>query len=131
MSKKQAPIGSDEAVIRPFADFLRELSGGSTHDEMSETMHDLVDKVRDTGKKGYLQLTISVAPLKGDVDVLLIEDKIKLKLPEHDRKASAFYPDKHNNLRRTDPRQLDFESLREVPPPNVDLATGEIREVAE
>ena len=36
-------------------------------------------------------------------------------LPEHDRAASLFYPDKHGNLSRSDPNQLSFDSLREVP----------------
>lgn len=118
-----------DAPIRPFADFLREQSGGHTHDELGEALHDLIAKVRDTGKKGTLTLTVKVGPLKGDTDVLVVEDEIKINLPEHDRKASMFYPDKHGNLSRRDPRQLDFDSLREVPNPNdVDPATGEIKE---
>lgn len=122
---------SDESPpIRPFADFFREQSGGKTHDEMSEAIYDLVQKVRDTGKAGSVQLTFRVSTLKGDENVLVIEDQIKLRLPEHDRKASMFFPDKNGNLSRSDPRQLAFESLREVPTPdNVDLATGEIKEV--
>lgn len=104
-----------EDFARPFADFLREQSGGNTHDEMSECLHDLVSRVRDTGKKGSVQLTITVAPMKDDIDTLVVSDEIKLKLPEHDRKASIFYPDANGNLSRRDPRQLDFDSLREVP----------------
>lgn len=115
--------------IRPFADFFREQSGGKTHDEMSEAIYDVVQKVRDTGKTGSVSLTFAISTLKGDQNVLVIEDKIKVRLPEHDRKASMFFPDKHGNLSRSDPRQLSFESLREVPPPaNVDPLTGEIKE---
>lgn len=122
-------MSDTDVPIRPFADWLREQSGGHTHDELSEALHDLIAKVRDTGKKGTVQLTVKVSPLKGDIDVLVIEDEIKLNLPEHDRKASMFYPDKNGNLSRTDPRQLSFDSLREVPPPpNVDPETGEIQE---
>lgn len=116
--------------IRPFADFFREQSGGKTHDEMSEAIYDVVQKVRDTGKAGSVTLTFKISTLKGDENVLVIEDAIKVRMPEHDRKASMFFPDKHGNLSRSDPRQLAFESLREVPPPaNVDLETGEIKEV--
>lgn len=39
-----------------------------------------------------------------------------------------FYPDEHGNLSRTDPNQLTFEGLREVPT-DVDTSTGEIKEV--
>lgn len=126
--KTTAPTEDPGPLIRPFADFLREQSRGTTHDEMSETLHRLIARVRDTGKKGVLQLTITVAPLKGDADVLVVSDAIKVKLPEHDRKASMFYPDEHGNLSRTDPNQLTFEGLREVPA-GVDPATGEIKEI--
>lgn len=117
----------DDTVIRPFADWLREQSGGKTHDELSEALWDLVARVRDTGKKGTVSLTVTVAPMKNDLDVLVVTDEIKLRLPEHDRKASLFYPDKDGNLTRTDPNQLSFESLREVPGVGqVDPTTGEI-----
>ena len=90
-------------------------SGGKSHDELSEGLWDLVQRVRDTGKKGTIQFTVSVSTMKGDTDVLVISDEIKLRLPEHDRKASLFYTDKTGNLTRSDPQQLAFESLREVP----------------
>lgn len=124
-----APEPADnELEIRPFATWLIEQSGGKTHEELSAALYDLVARVRDTGKKGSVSLTVNVAPLKGDIDVLVVADEIKLRLPEHDRKASLFYPDKDGNLTRRDPNQLSFDSLREVPP-NVDPLTGEIREV--
>lgn len=43
---------TDDPVIRPFADFLREQSRGTTHDEMSETLHRLIARVRDTVFRG-------------------------------------------------------------------------------
>ena len=36
---------SDDTVIRPFADALIELSGGRTHTELSEQLHDLIAAV--------------------------------------------------------------------------------------
>lgn len=128
MVNKIQPDDADGPVVRPFADWLREQSGGKTHDELSEALHDLIQRVRDTGKKGTVSLTVTIAPMKNDLDVLVVGDEIKLRLPEHDRKQSLFYPDKHGNLTRTDPQQLSFESLREVPA-GVDPETGEIREV--
>jgi hypothetical protein len=120
----------DDAFVRPFADWLREQSGGKSHDELSEALHDLVARVRDTGKAGSLQFTIKVATMKGDHDVLVLSDEIKLRLPEHDRKASLFYADQHGNLSRTDPNQLTFEGLREVPGVGtVDTSTGELKEI--
>lgn len=122
------PTKADEVFIRPFADWLREQSKGTSHEELSEGLHTLIQRVRDTGKRGSVVFTVTVAPLKDDIDVLVVSDEIKLKLPEHDRKASMFYPDDHGNLSRTDPNQLTFEGLKEVPPPNVDPYTGEIKE---
>lgn len=120
----------DDIVVRPFADWLREQSNGTTHDELGEALYDLVARVRDTGKKGSLTLTITVGLFDKGADVLVVSDEIRLKLPEHDRKASLFYPDKVGNLTRTDPNQLTFESLREVPGTGVvDTTTGEIKEI--
>ena len=120
---------TDDPVVRPFADWLRDQSHGSTHEELGEALHDLIARVRDTGKKGSVSLTVKVSLLDKDPDgPLLIADEIKLNLPEHDRKASIFYTDKHGNPVRTDPQQLEFESLREVPA-GVDAHTGEIKEV--
>jgi hypothetical protein len=115
----------DALPTRPFADFIREQAKGATHDELSEALQDLVAKVRDTGKKGSLSLTIEVEPMKGDSKVLIVTDAIKLKLPEHDRQASLFYADKASNLVREDPDQLSFDSLREV-----NRETGEIKDLA-
>ena len=130
MSDEQPELGADQPVIRPFADWLREQSSGKTHDELSEALWDLIARVRDTGKKGSVSLTVSVALMKGDKDVLIVSDEIKLRIPEHDRKASLFYPDRNGNLARTDPHQLTFESLREVPGTGlVDTTTGEIKEI--
>jgi hypothetical protein len=124
-SDKDTPA---EQVVRPFADFLREQSKGNTHEELSEALHDLVQRVADTGRQGSLVLTISVKPMKGaDNGALMVSDAIKLKLPEHDRKASIFFSH-DGNLRRTDPHQLAFEGLRTVAGESVDTATGEIKE---
>lgn len=119
---------TDQPPVRPFADWLREQAKGHTHDELSEALHDLVARVRDTGKKGTLQLSISVELMKGSDNALMLKDEIKLKLPEHDRDTSLFFADRHGNLVRNDPNQLSFDSLREVPPFEVDRTTGEVRE---
>lgn len=114
MAKATNPDATEGVPVRPFADFLREQSRGHTHDELSEALHDLVRRVGDTGKAGALVLTINVKPMKGaDNGALLITDQIKLKLPEHDRKASVFFSNE-GNLQREDPHQPTFEGLRDV-----------------
>lgn len=119
----------EDFYVRPFADWLREQSNGKSHEELSDGLWDLIARVRDTGKKGSITFTVTVAPMtKGDDDTLVVTDEIRLKLPEHDRKASLFYADRLGNLSKSDPRQLTFESLREVPQ-HVDVTTGEIKEL--
>lgn len=108
----------EDPVIRPFADALREMQSGRTHTELSEQLHELIARVRDTGKKGSLTLTITVAPVKNaSENTLTVSDIVTAKLPAHDRRVSLFYADADGNLTRRDPNQLEFESLREVPAP--------------
>lgn len=113
MTKKTE--NSDEPVIRPFADWLREQGKGKAHDELSAALHKLVNTVHETGKKGQLVFSVTIQPMKKNPDVLEVTDDVVVKLPKHDRKASIFYPDANGNLTRTDPHQLQFEGLREVP----------------
>ena len=114
-------------IVRPFADWLRDQAGGTSHDELSEGLRDLVAKVMDTGKKGTLTYVVTVEPMpKVNGNALRVSDEIKLKIPEFDREASLFFADDDRNLVRTDPRQMAFEALREVPPPRgINPTTGE------
>ena len=115
--------------MRPFADFVREVHGGRSQRELSDALHDLTARVQDTNKRGTLTYVITLAPVK-DMEgaALHVTDEIKLKLPEHNRGASLFWPTSEGNLVRHDPNQLPFESLEVVP--TVDIETGEIRESA-
>lgn len=121
---------NQKAEPRDFSAFLLDQSQGRTHSELSEGLRDLVAKVVDTGKKGSIQLTVTVAPMKDDASVLVVSDEIKLKLPEHDRKASIFWPDDNNNLVRNDPNQRSIFDVVEVEraTATVNIATGEILE---
>ncbi len=118
----------DDDAPRDFGSFLLELARGKTHDELSQALHDVVAKVIDTGKKGSLTLTLSIGLLDKDpANGMQITDEIKVKLPEHDRPSSMFYPDRKGNLSRRDPRQMSFEDLHVLPEPaGLDKATGEI-----
>ena len=113
----------DDPRIRPFNDWLQDQSNGATHSELSEALYDLVSRCTDTRKKGSLTLTISVEPMKGDEDVLVVSDEIRLKLPEFPRKPSIFYQNDHGNLSRSNPNQPELSGLREVPRPGVDPTT--------
>lgn len=102
--------------VRPFVDWLREQSGGRTHDELTDALAELVIAVKDTGKKGSLTLTITVAPFdKATTNTLTVTDQVKVTLPQHDRRKSIFFGDDAGNLTRENPLQPTFEGLREVP----------------
>jgi len=106
----------EDPPIQPFAEWLRTQSGGKTHDELSEALWDLVQRVRETRKKGTLSLEITVEPMpKTDGTVLTISDAIKLKLPEFARDASVAYVDRNGNLSRNNPMQPELSGLRAVP----------------
>lgn len=129
----------DDVRIRPFADFLRDHNKGASHDELSETLHTLVARVIDTGKKGTVTYTLAVEPLKGAAEgVYTVKDEIKVRLPEFDRNAGIFFVDRDGNLVREDPNQLAFESLRVAAPrptvqaddPPHDPATGVVTDTS-
>lgn len=109
------PTPAPEIRTRPFADFLREHAGGTTHNELSEGIQDLVAAVTATHKGGSITLTINVKPMKENHDALVVTDKVVIKKPSLDRKASVFFADADSNLVRDDPRQLKFEGLTEIP----------------
>lgn len=117
------PTNADKQQVRPFAAVLQELGRGKTHAELSDALHDLVGRVKDTGKKGTLVLKVTVAPLGNDGSAMKVVDEIKLQLPEHDRPGSIAFVDRAGNLTRTDPNQLELPMLRQVDddrPANVD-----------
>lgn len=118
--------GEDDAdgIVDPreFSAFL--LDRGATHEELTVKLHDLVQAVRDTGKKGSLTLKLTVTPFKNDPDVLEVHDDVKLVMPQHDRKPGIFYPDKDGNLSRNSPQMLDWSHLTVV-----DKETGDVKEV--
>src|SRR4029077_8024189 len=108
-----------DVQVRPFADFIRETNRGTTHDELSEYLQQLTAAVSDTGKKGRLILTIEVAPMG---DAFQVSNNISLQRPARTRGASTYVAPADHSRVRTGPRQRQFESLAEVPPPpGVDL----------
>jgi hypothetical protein len=116
----------DGAGMGDFASFLAS-TRPKTNTELSDEMRRLVGAVKDTGKAGSLTLTITLKPVDGSTDVLGVHDQIKVKMPEHTRLGSLAYPDRDNNLSRSDPNTMPLwdDDVRSAP---VDLATGEIKE---
>lgn len=92
-------------MARAFAEVLKEVRDGNLATELAAKMQDLVARVKETGKAGKLQLTLTLAPLnKGSM--LALRDDIKLVLPEPEREDTTFvFATDDNDLTRRDPRQ--------------------------
>lgn len=118
----------DDRQVRPFAAWLQEQARGKSHTELSIALHDLVAKVRETGKKGTLVFKVIVEPLDKEMTALKVSDDIDLRLPQHDRPTSIAYVDRAGNLTRKDPAQLELPVLKSLDDPPHDPVTGEIKE---
>lgn len=105
-----------ERHVRPFAEFLIEQRKGAAHNEMSEGLNDLIDAVVTHGKGGELTLTIKVKPADKGARMVVVTDRVAVKLPESDRPAAFFYVDDQSNLSRSDPNQPQLP-LRAVDTP--------------
>lgn len=95
-------------VVRPFADWLREDARGATHTELSEQLRQLAESVTTTGKRGHINLKVTLAP--SGIGTVIVESAVTVKLPEHDKPTSFFYVDEDHNLVRNDPNQDDLYS---------------------
>lgn len=109
-----ADAPDDRATTKPFTQFIAEQRRGALHTELSDQLAELVHACLETGKKGKLALTISVAPIKDADGTVSITDDVKLTAPKPDAKPSIFFTDEQGNLSRQDPRQVELP-LREVP----------------
>lgn len=115
----------DAEQVRPFADYLIELEGGKFHTQLSQAMHALNLAVRDNGKKGAIQITLSLEPIsKTDSETLKVTPTLVTKTPKPEPKSTIFFVNGDGNLTRDQPGQLHLP-LREVPTPT----PGEIRKV--
>jgi ribosomal protein S28E/S33 len=98
--------------MRQFADVLRELCAGSTYDELTARLGEVVEAVTDTGKVGEISIKLKIKP-NGDAGVI-VTDEIKTKVPERARGDTVFFVTSGGSLVRQDPRQQDLP-LRSVP----------------
>lgn len=117
----------DGRRVRPFAAVLQDLNGGTVADQLATDMQELVNAVREHGRKGALTLKVEVQPRKGNINALNVTARVDTKLPAPEPVESVFFADDGGNLLRTDPRQLTLPGVvREVPNP---YENKEVREV--
>lgn len=91
--------------MRPFADVLRELSGGDTYDILTTKLGELVEAVAQHHKPGELTLTLKVTP---NGDAVVVTETVKSKVPEAGRRSTMFFVTSGGALVRQDPRQQDL-----------------------
>lgn len=92
-----------------FSAVLSQLRRGQAEADLTDALRELVQRVRETRKKGSLTLKLTVQPQsKGDDVVLILSDDVKTNLPVAERGSSIFYADEQNRLVRNDPRQSEL-----------------------
>lgn len=87
--------------------FLQEINGGTTHAACTADLAELFKTVQETGRKGALKLTITVAPgTKGqDVDKVIVCVDRTLALPKAEQPADFFWLTEDAEPTRNHPRQ--------------------------
>lgn len=109
MTDEQLPDPLADDTITPFGEFLHQQRKGQMHSDLSDGLHKLTEAVQDVGKGGTLTLTVEVKPATvGTSQIVMVTDKVQLRLPEHPREGAVWFVDKRHNLRRSNPDQPDL-----------------------
>lgn len=87
--------------------FLQEINGGTTHAACTADLAELFKTVQETGRKGALKLTITVAPgSKGsEVDKVIVSVDRTLALPKAEQPSDFFWLTDDAEPTRNHPRQ--------------------------
>lgn len=109
--------------MRQIAEVLRDLPEGA-YDEMTAQMHEVVQAVAETRKKGSLTIKIDVAP-NGETSVF-VEAVATAKVPKRGKPKAVFFVDAGGNLLRNDPRQpqLPLRAVEEINQPLKEVGTN-------
>lgn len=98
---------------RPALDLLNDIGRGKLSRELTEALHELNKACLETGKKGQLQLRLTIEPDKDSPRALFrVSTDIQVKAPKLGVRPSLFYVTDDGNLSRSDPNQEAFEPLR-------------------
>jgi hypothetical protein len=73
-----------------FTTTINGLSGGRVETELSMKLKELIEAVRDTGKKGSITLKLTVEQNKKNEKLIEISDEVTAKIPQPRRNASSF-----------------------------------------
>ena len=97
---------------RPMTDFLSllaDMRSGAVVMDLNKKFNDVIAGVLDTGGKGEMVITLSIAPQKfgmgGVVLEVAAEHKVKTKVPELKIGSAVFFATDDGVLTREDPNQ--------------------------
>jgi hypothetical protein len=96
---------------RSFVDTIRDVRGGQVLEDMDAKLQELVRAVQETGASGELVLKVSVAPMKGSTEAVVVKDDIKSKLPVIKSAGTVLFPTPEGNLQRSHHRQDDLPGI--------------------
>lgn len=102
--------------IRPFFETLRELRSGEVLDDLAKQLQQVVAGVQTTGTVGSLALTLTVKPMSGSSEAVVVSDRIVAKVPQIKSAGTVMFPTPEGNLQRQHPKQDDL--------PGITLAAG-------
>lgn len=110
-------------MSKAFSVVLQDIRDGRTHAELSDKFNQLIEQVKDTGKVGELTLSIKIKPATrgGDVDKVMVSDKITLKSPQADRGEDFFFLSSTGELSRKHPKQQELPLRDASSQPAVEL----------
>ena len=98
--------------MKAFIETLREIREGELLSELPAKVQDLVAAVQTTQKAGKIVITLNLRHTKKG-GMLLLEDDVKLVLPEPDKDTTTFFfVTEDNDLTRRDPRQPTLPGVR-------------------
>lgn len=110
-----SPRTGEAAHVRPFTEMLSGLQRGVVADEAATELAEVTRAVRETGKKGQVILKLTIAPYKGNDEIVNVTGEVSSKIPKPDPAASVFYFSDDGQLTRDDPNALPLFPERDVP----------------
>ena len=112
MNQTKAVAGP--AIDRAFLAVAENHRQGALITDVSAALKQVTAAVQLAGKGGKVTLEMMLKPAsRGDAGTLVLEHKVKVKVPELEPAGSIFYSDPDMNLVREDPKQAKLP-LREL-----------------
>lgn len=107
---------TETVTATPERDFLATLSEmPSAMAEGTEGLTQLLNAIRETGGKGSISLTLTIAPNKNDESIKELTAVVKVAAPKRKPKPTIMFDQFDGTLGRRDPNAISFEDLREAP----------------